>query len=65
VLKRIKFLAGMDLMSMMVLCDFLSRHITPSSSALTPPGYAHGRMIPHGWSVAVRWNWIERCWKQC
>jgi hypothetical protein len=52
-LKRIKFLAGKVLMSMMVLCNFLSQHITPSSSVLVPPGYTHGRMIPRGWSVTV------------
>jgi hypothetical protein len=43
VLKRIKFLAGKGLTSMMVLFDFMSRRITLSSSTLMLPGYTPRR----------------------
>jgi hypothetical protein len=36
VVERIRFLAGHDLSSMMVLSDFLSRHITPLQSCVHP-----------------------------
>jgi hypothetical protein len=67
VVERIRFLAGHDLSSMMVLSDFLSRCITPLQSHVCPTWQytLGGGVMPHGLSAIMGPTRPQTCRGHC
>jgi hypothetical protein len=61
VVKRIRFLAGHGLLSLLVLGDILLRRITLSSHVSTQRDSSLGRATVHGLSMDVGLTWPRMC----
>jgi hypothetical protein len=64
-IERIKHLTSHDLLAMMLLHDFLSRHITPLQDCAHQAWMYTGEATPHDWSATMTQIWIQTCWAPC